>query len=254
MSFLVTEKRQGVAILTLNDPTRRNILSGVLCQEIIEAVDAANSDPDVNALIVTGAGSAFCGGADLDDLQAAARGDYDAVQTVYRSFMAVANSPLPTIAAVNGPAVGAGMNLALACDMRIASTNALFDTRFLKIGLHPGGGHSWLLLRAVGWAQASRMLLGGHSMRGEEALSNGLVQQLAQAAQLIDGAIDMARPIAAVPRELLLRAKASMRLAAMSSHADTFAHETAEQAWSLGEPAFTELVTRLQLSLGADGK
>jgi enoyl-CoA hydratase len=90
--------------------------------------------------------------------------------------MDVAMSPLPTLAAVNGPAVGAGFNLALACDMRIASDTASFDTRFLNLGLHPGGGHAWMLLRAVSWAHASRLLLAGQSVDAHEAYRIGLVE------------------------------------------------------------------------------
>lgn len=244
--------RDGVAILTLDDPARRNILSGPLCRSMIAGVRQAEQDPTVHALIVTGEGKAFCAGADLSDLEAAARGEDAAVQTVYQSFIAVANCTLPTIAAINGAAVGAGMNLALACDMRIASDGALFDTRFLKIGLHPGGGHSWLLLRAVGWTQASRLLLGGRSVRGEEALSIGLVEQLVEPDALMTAALELAAPMVATPRELLLRTKASLRLAARSEHMTTFAHETAEQAWSLGEPAFTELLAKLKTVVGND--
>lgn len=243
-------RRDGAAILTLNDPPRRNILSGALCRDLIRAVEDANADPGVTMIILTGAGPAFCAGADLGDLQDAAKGDDTAVRTVYRSFMAVADSPLPTLAAVNGPAVGAGFNLALACDMRIACPAARFDTRFLQIGLHPGGGHAWMLLRAVGWAQASRMLLAGAETGCEDALAIGLIQEAVPADALIDHAMKMTGHLRATPRELLLRTKASLRLAARASHAESFAHETAEQAWSLGQPAFADLIARLQGRIG----
>ena len=158
MSLLQVERNGGVVVITLNDPERRNILSGALSIELRDAVTAANSDPEAKAILITGAGKAFCAGAHLGDLEATAAGDTVAISHVYASFMALADSPLPTLAAVNGPAVGAGLNLALACDFRIASAAAVFDTRFLKLGIHPGGGCTWMLLRAVGWAQASRML------------------------------------------------------------------------------------------------
>ncbi len=242
--------QDGVAILTLDDPMRRNILSESLCRAMIAGVAQAEADPAVHALIVTGEGKAFCAGADLSDLEAAAQGDDAAVRTVYRSFMAVARCALPTIAAINGAAIGAGLNLALACDMRIASRGAVFDTRFLKIGLHPGGGHGWLLLRAVGWAQASRLLLGGQVLRGEQALGIGLVEQLADDDRLMATALELARPMVATPRALLLRTKASLRLAARSDHDTALVHETAEQAWSLGEPAFAERVATAKDRLG----
>jgi enoyl-CoA hydratase len=244
MGLVTLEKQAGVALMTLNDPARRNILTVPLCEEILEKLAEAEADEEVNALIVTGNGPAFCAGADFSDLKAAANGDDAAVQMVYRSFMAVANSMLPTIAAVNGPAVGAGFNLALACDIRVASRDAKFDSRFLKIGLHPGGGHSWLLLRAVGWAQASRLLLTGRAVDGEAAMAIGLVDTVCDGADLLDTARAYAAPMAGTPRELLLRAKASLRLAERSTHAGTFAHETAEQAWSLTQPAFRALLKR----------
>lgn len=246
MTLLLSERRDGLLILTLNDPDHRNILSADLSNALTQAVLAAGADPGLKALIVTGAGSAFCAGARLDDLEAAASGDDAAVHAVYRAFMTVADCPLPTIAAVNGAAVGAGMNLTLACDMRIATPTALFDTRFLKIGLHPGGGHSWMLLRAVGWAKASQMLLGGQGLRGEAALNAGLVQQLSALERLLEDAAALATPMLETQRDLLLRTKASLRHAARSSHAEAFAHETAEQAWSLGEPGFAALLERMR--------
>ncbi|MDX3900867.1 MAG: enoyl-CoA hydratase-related protein [Sphingobium sp.] len=249
MSLLLSERRDGVLILTLNDTGRRNILSAELSGMLTEAVLAAGDDLRVKALIVTGAGSAFCAGARLNDLEAAAAGDDSAVQAVYRAFLTVADCPLPTIAAVNGPAVGAGLNLALACDMRVAVPDAPFDTRFLQIGLHPGGGHGWMLLRAVGWAMASRMLLGQQVLRGEAALAARLVEQLCAPEDLLATALAIAAPMAASPRDLLLRTKASLRHAACHDHAAAFAHETAEQAWSLGQPAFRELVEGLRAKI-----
>lgn len=250
MSPLKVEKRAGAVILTLADPKRRNILARPMCAAIIAAVDAANTDPGVNVIIITGEPPTFCAGADLNDLEAASRGDDEAVRTVYQSFLAVANSPLPTIAAVNGPAIGAGFNLALACDLRIATAEASFESRFLKLGLHPGGGHGWLLLRALNWAEASNLLLGGKKLTGEEARALGLVQRLVEPETLQDQAFEMAGPMIATPRDLLLRTKASLRIAATVSHAESFSHETAEQAWSLRQPAFQKLVSRVKNSLG----
>lgn len=244
MSLVLTEVRDGVLLLTLNDPERRNALTTPLCLGLSKAVEAAAQDPTVRAIIVTGTAPAFCAGADLADLKAGAEGEMAPLQAVYDSFMTVAMSPLPTLAAVNGPAVGAGFNLALACDMRIASLTALFDTRFLKLGLHPGGGHAWMLLRAVGWAQASRMLLAGQSMRAQEALRTGLVEEVVPAEAVIPRAFEVLRVPAAAPRELVMRSKATLRLAADSDHLSAFRHETAEQKWSLAQPAFAAATSR----------
>jgi enoyl-CoA hydratase len=233
-----SELRGGVIVLTLNDAPHRNVLSGALCTALSQALAEAVEDPRAKALVITGASPAFCAGADLDDLAGAAAGRTEPLNAVYKSFMDVAMSPLPTLAAVNGAAIGAGFNLALACDMRIASISALFDTRFLKLGLHPGGGHAWMLLRAVGWAHASRLLLAGQAVNAEEAHRIGLVEAVVPEAALIDRAVEMLRICAATPRELVLRTKASMRLAQNTDHQAAFNHETAEQKWSLQSPEF----------------
>ena len=251
MSLVQVRRHGSTALLKLDDPKRRNILSPELCRELSAAVAQANGDPAVKAIVITGAAPAFCAGADLDDLKAAADGDTDAVHAVYQSFMDVADSALPTIAAVNGAAIGAGMNLALACDMRLASDDASFDTRFLKIGLHPGGGHGWMLLRAVGWAQATRLLLLAASVRADEAKEIGLVQRVVPPDTLVAAALELAARTHALPRDLLLRTKASLRLAANADHRTTFAHETEEQLRSLSEPPFIELIERLQATIAA---
>lgn len=147
-----------VAVLTLTDPKRRNVLSPEMVAGIGDAFDRAESDPSVRCVVLTGAGNGFCAGAELDTLFRAAEGDFGPVTRVYDGFLRVLRSPLLTVAAVNGPAVGAGMNLALACDLRIAGPTAFFDTRFAQLRLHPGGGHMWLLQRAVGGISARQRL------------------------------------------------------------------------------------------------
>ncbi len=125
----------------------------------------------MHALIVTGAGKAFCAGADLSALGAATE---DGLRLIYDGFLAVANCALPTIAAVNGAAVGAGLNLALAADVRIAGPAAVFDPRFQKLGIHPGGGATWMLQRAVGPQVARASLLFGMRFDAQAAVRYGL--------------------------------------------------------------------------------
>jgi len=250
MSLLEAVNQQGIVTLTLNDPDRRNLLSGELCRALIEHVNAAAEDPEARAIVIRGKGKAFCAGADLDDLKAAARGDTAAVESVYEAFMCVADSPLPTVAVVQGPAVGAGMNLALACDIRIAGERARFDTRFLQIGLHPGGGHAWMLLRAVGWQVATQLLLLGETLDASGAERVGLVARSLSADELEQGLAALLGNVTRLPRELLLRTKQSMRMALNQRHGEALQHETIQQMWSLQQPAFTDLVTRLQRSLG----
>jgi enoyl-CoA hydratase len=253
MSLLDVTHQDGVVTLCLNDPGRSNLLSRDLCRALIAAVGEACADPQARALVVRANGRAFCAGADLEDLKAAAAGDSAAVQDVYDAFLAVADAPLPTIAVVEGPAVGAGMNLALACDLRLAGEHASFDTRFLQIGLHPGGGHAWMLLRAVGWQQACRLLLLGTTVNAREAERIGLASTCAAAEALEDTLAGLLANVTRTPRELLLRTKRTLRLAATQSHEQAWRHETDEQMWSLQQQAFTDLVEQLQRRLAAKG-
>ena len=150
---LHTDRHDRVVVLTIDDPERKNALSPELIADLLVTLEDLERDETVGALVVTGAGSVFCSGADLGNLTrltAEAGGDPTEVREIYRGFLAFRETPLPTVAAVNGPAVGAGMNLALACDVRLTTPGARFDTRFCAIGLHPGGGHVWMLDRLVG--------------------------------------------------------------------------------------------------------
>lgn len=126
MQFTSLEIDHGVATLILRDPDRRNALNLAMCAEMVEAVAEVEAREDVSALIVTGSGKAFCAGADLSQLGAS---QAEGLREIYSGFLAVASCRLPTIAAVNGAAVGAGMNLALACDVRVGTPNSRFDCR-----------------------------------------------------------------------------------------------------------------------------
>src|SRR5919202_3110824 len=140
MTLLRTHEYQGrIAVLTLSDPGRRNALSLELSGQLADAIAECNRDEHVHAVVIAGAPPAFCAGADLAALAAAGRsGSETDLRGIYAGFLAVANAALPTIAAVTGPAVGAGLNLALACDIRLAGPGAIFDARFLQLGWHTG--------------------------------------------------------------------------------------------------------------------
>lgn len=233
------------AVLTLSDPSSRNILSAEMCDELRAAVGYVGSCHDFNALIVTGQDKAFCAGADLADLEAASVGK-TSLEPVYRAFLDVAACPLPTVAAVNGAAVGAGMNLALACDMRVAASTAWFDTRFLSLGLHPGGGHGWMLLRAVGWAETSRLLLTAPRVSASEALAIGLVQQSVDERELLAAALKLVAGTATMSRELLVRTKQSLHASVSIAHDAAIALETEEQMRSLRQPAFRDVISKIR--------
>lgn len=243
---------QGTAVLTLNDPDRRNVISGALVDRIGTAFDTLEADPAVTAVVLTGAGSAFCAGADLADLLAAADGDDTGVRRVYDGFLRVARSPLPTVAAVNGPAVGAGLNLALACDVRIAGASAWFDTRFLNIGLHPGGGHTWMLHRLVGPQTAAAMVLFGERLDGAAAAAAGLALRCVPDAELIATATEFAARAHGVDPALVRRTKQTLRTAGDGrGHDDVLAEETAAQLWSLGLPDTRARLDDLRRRIGS---
>ncbi|GMA85667.1 hypothetical protein GCM10025868_09170 [Angustibacter aerolatus] len=165
------------------------------------------------------------------------------MQHVYEGFLRVLRTPLLTIAAVNGPAVGAGMNLALACDVRIASTAARFDTRFTRLRLHPGGGHTWLLERAVGHQQAVLAVLLGERWDAQQALQHGLVAQVTEPGDLLETAIALGARLDDVEPALARRVLATLRAAGeATSHAEVLAAETEAQRWSVTRPAFVEHV------------
>jgi enoyl-CoA hydratase len=208
---LRVEQRDRVAILTLDDPDRRNALSPELVDEIVAAMTAFETDDGVGALVVTGAPPAFCSGADVTALRSMQGRDASEVRSIYDGFLSVRASTLPTVAAVNGPAVGAGFNLALCCDVRIAGESARFDSRFARIGLHPGGGHLWMLEREVGPEAAAAISLFGERIDASRAAEIGLVWRVVSDDALLDDAVALAAAGAEVPRDLSAAMKATLR-------------------------------------------
>jgi enoyl-CoA hydratase len=236
MNFVQTEIRDGVATVTLDDPDRRNALNAGMVDEIVATFDAIEADPAVGAAVVTGRGKGFCAGADLSHLGGSRRAG---LLHIYEGFLRVGRSPLPTIAAVNGAAVGAGMNLALACDVRIAGASGRFDTRFLKIGIHPGGGHTWLLERAVGPQAAAAMVLFGAVVGGDRAAEIGLAWACHPDEELLDAAVAFANGASRAPVPLLGRTKATLRQVPWQPDFEAaIATEVTHQAWSLGQGWF----------------
>jgi enoyl-CoA hydratase len=196
--------------------------------------------------LITGEAPAFCSGADVSSLGALADASSDAergeVVSIYEGFLRVLRSTLPTVAAVNGPAVGAGMNLALACDVRLAAASARFDARFLKIGLHPGGGHAWMLERAVGPQAAAAIVLFGETLDGPRAVEVGLAWRCHPDAELLEAAVTFAAGAARVPPALSARTKATLRQAPWQPDFEAaIATEVERQAWSLGQGWFPRL-------------
>jgi enoyl-CoA hydratase len=238
MTSIRTEVHDGVGVLTLDAPQRRNAFDLPMCDEIGVAMDAFEADESVGAVVVTGAGTAFCAGADLSHLGSSQR---EGLLAVYEGFLRVARTPLPTIAAVNGPAVGAGMNLALACDVRVAGAAARFDPRFLQLGIHPGGGHTWMLRNITGPQTAAAMVLFGEVLDGAEAERVGLAWRCVADDELLPAALALGSRAAAAPRELVHRVKATLAAVAdVIDHDAAVARELDDQLWSVGQPAFAE--------------
>jgi enoyl-CoA hydratase len=244
VTFVLVDVADGVATLTLNNPDERNTLTAPMVQEIVAAMDRIEADDGIGAVVVTGAPPAFCAGANLGNL---AEAEGSSLRTIYEGFLRIARSPLPTLAAVNGAAVGAGMNMALGCDVRIAGRSARFDTRFLQLGIHPGGGHTWMLRRIAGPQAAAALVLFGDVVDGTEAARLGLVHRCVEDADLLDTAHAFAAKAASAPRELLVTTKQTLSdMAGVAVHDDAVARELEPQLWSTRQPWFRERLAALQ--------
>jgi enoyl-CoA hydratase len=251
MPFVLVDVTDRVATLTLNDPDRRNAINLALNDELIAAIDDLESRDDVGAIVVTGAPPAFCAGADLEDLKNSRH--RDSLGKIYAGFLRLAHTSLPTVAAVNGPAVGAGMNMALACDVILAAPRARFDTRFMQIGIHPGGGHTWRLRRITDHQTVMAMVLFGEVVDGERAAQLGLAWRCVPEGELLTEARALAARAASFPRALTQRTKETIQqLGPIDDSNDAVAHELEPQAWSMDQPPFLALVTKLQQQISRD--
>jgi enoyl-CoA hydratase/carnithine racemase len=218
--FVIYEEHHGVVTLTLNDHERRNALS---TQEQYDAVASAcaraQAEHAVKCVIVTGAGSAFCSGGNIKDMQyktgISGGSPYDIRENYRRGIQRISlglyHLDVPTIAAVNGPAIGAGCDLACMCDIRIASRKARFAESFVKLGITPGDGGAWLLPRAVGMSKAAEMTFTGDILDADDALACGLVSRVVEPEKLMDEAMALGQRIAANPAPALRMAKKLLR-------------------------------------------
>jgi len=234
----------GVATVTLNEPDKRNAISLGMVEGIGEAFDTLEADDDVGAIVVTGAPPAFCAGADLSHLGASRE---EGLRRIYEGFLRLSRSPVPTLAAVNGAAVGAGLNMALSCDVRLAAEGARFDTRFLQLGIHPGGGYTWMLRRIAGVQAAMAAGVFGDVLDGREAERVGMVWRCHPDGELLEAAQAMAAKAASAPRELARRVKATVAdMATIDDHAAAVERELTDQLWSMDQPAFAERLAAIQ--------
>lgn len=258
--FLLVERDGPVVIATLNRPNERNAISETAHSEEIAAFCAEMArDTSVRAIVLTGAGSAFCAGGNVKHMaerQGMFAGSPYRQRNAYRTGIQLIPTALyelevPVVAAINGPAIGAGLDLACMCDVRIASSRAIFAESFVKLGIVPGDGGAWLLPRVIGMPRATLMTLTGETIDAAKALEYGLVAEVTDEAALIDRALEIARSIAANPghatrlAKRLLRDGQSMELApllqlsaafqALSHHTDD--HHEAVAAFTERRPA-----------------
>jgi len=248
---LLVEKIGHVAVITLNMPETRNALNGEACFAAFEKIfEDLNHDMQIRVAVLTGAGAAFCSGgnvADMRDKTGMFAGSPEQVAENYRVGIqriprAFEKLQVPIIAAVNGPAIGAGNDLACMCDIRIASTAAKFAESFVKVGIIPGDGGCWLLPRAVGYAKAAEMIFTGETLDAAEALRIGLVSALSAPEQLMTEAMALAARIAANPPGVLRWSKQLLQQSqrgsldgalALAGRFQGAAHQTADHAEAL---------------------
>ena len=219
-SPLLVDVQDDVCILTLNRPETRNPISdGDTIEALEDAVLKINRDHTIRAVVLTGVGTAFSSGGNVKHMQdregmfggtpAQLREGYrNGIQRIPRALY---HCEVPTIAAVNGPAIGAGCDLALMCDMRIASSNARFAESFVKIGIIPGDGGAWLLPRAIGMSRACEMAFTGDPIDAATALAWGMVSQVVAPDQLMSAALALARRITVNPPDVLRMTKKLLR-------------------------------------------
>jgi len=243
-TFLKSERDGAILTLTMNQPDTRNALTGnTAVDEFVQACDAIRLDTSIRCVIITGEGPVFSSGGNVKDMQRFFTQDLqpDVIREEYRNGIqripkALFNLDVPVIAAINGPAIGAGLDLTCMCDIRIASDKATFAESFVRVGIVPGDGGAWLLPRAVGMSKASEMAFTGEALTAQEALACGLVSRVVAPDQLMAEARKVAGKIAANPGAVLRMTKRLLRegersslesLLELSAGYQAIAHKTA---------------------------
>jgi len=245
MPFLIIERDGGILTATMNHPETRNALTGnTAVQELVQLCDDVRKDASVKVVILTAAGPVFSSGGNIKDMRRFVdqtptpeeiREEYrQGIQGVPQALYPL---EVPVICAVNGPAIGAGLDLACMCDIRIAAETATFAESFVRVGLVPGDGGAWLLPRAVGMAKAAEMAFTGAAISAQEALACGLISRLVPADQLLPTARALAEKIAANPGVVMRMTKRLLRegqhatlesLLELSANYQAIAHQTAD--------------------------
>jgi enoyl-CoA hydratase/carnithine racemase len=246
-SSVKVERAGGVVTVTLNKPDIRNAMDEELTEQFASTMVELRNDTEVRAVIITGAGSAFCAGGDLSWIQPGPDASVPEMRRkmriFYRKFLSVRDLEVPTIAAINGPAVGAGMCVALACDIRLAADGSFLSAPFTKLGMHPGMAASYLLTRLVGGARAAELFYTARRVDAVEAASIGLVNRVVPADKLLDEAREMAETIAANAPIAMTMTKRAVQLAERLDLEAMLEIEGLAQPITMGTHDMTEGVT-----------
>lgn len=241
-SPLVRVARDGaIATLTLQDPERRNAMSAAMGEAFAAEMVALAAEPGLRAVVLTGTGDAFSAGGDFGMLEGLAenatarpgvarRETRDAMRAFYGLFLTLRELPCPAIAAINGHAIGAGLCVALACDLRIASREAKLGLNFTRLGLHPGMGATWTLPRLIGAAPAAELLYTGRTITGEEAAALGMVNRAVAPDRVVPDALELAKEIAEAAPIAVAGVKRALARSAAASLDDQLGFEASEQA------------------------
>lgn len=234
-SDLLFEVRDRVAVLTLNRPHKLNALSPAMIAQAIAALERCATDPEVGCVVVTGAERGFCAGGDIEAMQSAARGNevfeqkVDRQRFIHRVSELLYTIPKVTIAAVNGAAAGAGLGIALACDLRVASDKAKLTTAFARVGFSGDFGITWPLTRLLGEAKAKELLFLPETLTAEQALQLGLVNRVVPHEQLLPAARELAARIAGGPLIAYRHMKENVRLSSTRSYVEMLEREAVSQ-------------------------
>lgn len=251
MSSVRARTEGGISIVTLARPEVRNALTGEdMLEELLDAIHDAEADPEVGVLVLNAEGPAFSAGGDVKEM-AAKKGLFEGnAATIIEKYRAsiqqltrfMATTDLVTIAAVDGPAIGAGFDLALSCDLRIGTSRARFAHTFIEMGIIPGDGGAWLLPRVIGWQRAAELALTARSVTAEEAVSLGILLEITPDDELESRALDLAQTIASKPRPAVIMAKRLLRQARSMDLDGFLEFSAALQAAAHSTPEHTEAV------------
>jgi 2-(1,2-epoxy-1,2-dihydrophenyl)acetyl-CoA isomerase len=252
MADCIVESSEGVMLIRFNRPESLNAMGGTMLQELNEAFAAGKADDRVRVFVVTGEGRGWCAGADLVSGFKGGREDggrngrrareLDPIGGAGRTVLNVYGCDKPTIAAVNGVAVGGGLGLCSAFDIRIASDQARFGTIFIKRALAPDFGLSWFLPRLVGQERAAELFYSGRVIGAEEALSIGLVSKVVPHERLLDETLAFARAVAKTPPMALTYTRRALQHATTATLADHLEYEWGHQVQCLASDEFKEAV------------